>query len=170
MPRRFARTGGAYRLDIANPAAGDLDGPDFQRFRIDPEVNLAPVPRLRRPVFLCRPLAVACRLHTGAVDQEVQRTGAGTVGDVDGQGLLAAAQCAEVRHRPIQTGQFQKACHHPCRLPKRQSEERLQRQAGLDRGVGENGLPPALAGRRGQPLGLGIEPDRHEPRFASAAL
>jgi hypothetical protein len=37
---------------IANPAAGDFDGPDFQCLRIDPKVNLAPVPWLGWPMFL----------------------------------------------------------------------------------------------------------------------
>lgn len=77
---------------VADPASGDLDGPDFQRFRIDPVVSLAPVPRLRRPVFLGQPLAIALSLHTGAVDQQVQGAGAGAIGDVDDQGLLAAAK------------------------------------------------------------------------------
>ncbi len=42
IPRRFARTGGAHRLDIADIAGRDLDGPDFQCFLVDSEVNLAP--------------------------------------------------------------------------------------------------------------------------------
>ncbi len=67
---------------------------------------------------------------------------------------------AEVRHRPIQSGQVKQTCHHPGGLPQRQPEERLQRQAGLDRGIGEDRLTPALAGRRGQTLRLRIEPDR----------
>ena len=43
---------------IADPTAGDLDGPDFQCIRIDPEVNLAPVPWLGRPKFLGQSLAI----------------------------------------------------------------------------------------------------------------
>ena len=34
IPRRFARTGGAYRLDIADPAGGHFDRPDLQRGRL----------------------------------------------------------------------------------------------------------------------------------------
>src|SRR3990167_7323930 len=145
---------------ISNPAAGDLDGPDFQRFCINPKVNLAPIAWFGWPVLLCQPLAIAFGFHACAVDQEVQGTGAGAVGNMDCQGLLAAAKGAVVRHRPIQPGKPQKARHHTCRLPQWQPEERLQRQAYLDCGVGEHGLTPAPAGRRGQPLCLGIEPDR----------
>ena len=44
---------------VTDPAAGDLDGPDVQRFGIDPEVDLAPVTRLGRAVFPGQPLAIA---------------------------------------------------------------------------------------------------------------
>lgn len=111
-------------------------------------------------MFPGRPLAIAFGFHTGAVDQEMQGTRAGAVGDVNGQRLLAAAKGAEVWHRPAQPGKLKQAGNHTGGLPQRQSEESLQCQAGLDRGVGEHGLTPALAGRTGQPLGLGIEPDR----------
>ena len=65
---------------IADPAAGDLNGPDFQRLRIDPEVDLAPVPWLGRPMFPGQPLAIAFGFHACAVDQEMQRAGAGPRG------------------------------------------------------------------------------------------
>lgn len=84
----------------------------------------------------------------------------GRVGNMHRQGLLAAAKGAVARHRPIQPSKLQKARHHTCRLPQWQTEMRLQRQACLDCGVGEHGLTPAPASRRGQPLRLGIEPDR----------
>ena len=80
IPRRFARTGGAYRLDITDPAAGHFDRPDFQRVRIDPVVNLAPLARLRRPVFLNKPFTFPLGFDPGAVDQQVQRTGTGRYG------------------------------------------------------------------------------------------
>jgi len=43
---------------IADPTAGDLDGPDFQSIRSDPEVNLAPVPWPGRPMFYGQPLTI----------------------------------------------------------------------------------------------------------------
>ena len=57
---------------IADPAARDLDGPDFQRLSINPDVDLAPVSRLRRAVSLGQPLAIALDLHASAVGQQVQ--------------------------------------------------------------------------------------------------
>ena len=71
IPRRFARTGGAYRLDIADPAAGDLDGPYLQRVSIDTQMDFAPLAWLRWAMFLGEPLAFTLGLDPGAVDQEV---------------------------------------------------------------------------------------------------
>jgi len=108
-PRRFARTGGTYRLDV---------------------------------------------------HQQVQRAVRAAIRDVDLQGLVAAAQRAEVRHGPVRADQAQQALDEPGRLPQRHPEQHLHRQAGLDGGVAVVGLPPALAGRRGVPDHRGIEPDR----------
>ena len=84
IPRRFARTGGAYRLDIADPAAGDLDGPYLQRVSIDTQMDFAPplgeclhspagqrLAWLRWAMFLGEPLALTLGLDPGAVNQEV---------------------------------------------------------------------------------------------------
>jgi hypothetical protein len=147
------------RERVADPTARDLNEPDFLRFRVDPEVNLAPLPLLRRPVLIGQPFAIAFDVHAVAVDQQVQGTFAGTIGDVDSQGPLATAMGDEVRHRPIQSGQLQQALHPPGQLPQRQSKERLQRQARLDCGIGKDWRTPALAGRRGKLLRLWIEPD-----------
>jgi hypothetical protein len=62
---------------VADPAAGDLYRPDFQRLCVYTEVNLAPVPWLGWSVFLDQPLAIAPGLHACAVDQQVQGAGAG---------------------------------------------------------------------------------------------
>lgn len=48
-------------------------------------------------------------------------------------------------------------------LAKRQAEEHLDRQAGLDGGVREGLLATALARRRRVPSYAGIEPDRQRP-------
>lgn len=45
------------------------------------------------------------RLHA-VLSIEVHRTDDGSAGDVDGQGLLATAQGAEVRHWPVQSGKL----------------------------------------------------------------
>ena len=57
-------------------------------------------------MFLRKPLAFALGFDPGAVDQEVQRTGAGPIGNGDVQAFLAARQRAEVRHRPIEPGKL----------------------------------------------------------------
>ncbi len=75
---------------------------------------------------------------------------------------LAARQCAEVRHRPIQAGKFQGARNQPRGLPQRQPKQRLQRQACLDRRIGTNGRSAPPAGWRGQPRRLRIEPDQQQ--------
>ena len=103
IPRRIAGTGGAYRLDIADLAAVDLNGSDLQCICIDAQVELAPLPWLGRPVFLGEPFT--CALDPAAVDQLMQRTGAGPIGYDDVQAFLAARQRAEIRNRPIEPGQ-----------------------------------------------------------------
>lgn len=56
-----------------NAAAGDFDGPNFQRLLIDPEVGLAPKTAFGATVLAGMPLAFTLDLDTGAVDQEMQR-------------------------------------------------------------------------------------------------
>jgi hypothetical protein len=68
--------------------------------------------------------------------------------DVDGKGLLATAERAEIRHLPVQTDQAKKAFDEPSRLPQRHAEKDLHRKAGLHRSVTVDGLSPTLAGRR----------------------
>ena len=90
---------------IDDSRSGHFDGADFQRFCINSKVNLAPLTRLRWPVFLGAPFAIAFRFDPCAVDQQVQGTGALAIGNSKVQPFLTAAERAEVRHRPIQSGQ-----------------------------------------------------------------
>jgi hypothetical protein len=71
-------------------APGDLDGPDLQCFLVDPEMDLAPDAPFGTAMLAGVPLAFALDLDPGAVDQQVQRPLGAAIGDVDGQGLLAA--------------------------------------------------------------------------------
>ena len=114
--------------------------------------------RLERPC-LRAPLTITHGLDASAVYQQVQRPRTSLAGNFHEQGLLPADQCAEVRHRPIEPGHLQQARNHAGGLAQRQLEQRLQRQAGLDRGIREDGLAPALTGGRRQPLHPGIKPD-----------
>lgn len=109
------------------------------------------------------PLALADSLDAGAVDQQMQGALALSVGNGDRQVLLAPAERAEIRNRQIKSGQLQKACHQPGRLAQRQPEQRFQRKAGLDRGVGERRRPTATAPRRRQPIHPGVKPDQQRP-------
>ena len=64
-----------------------------------------------------------------------------------GPGPLSPARSA----RPAQPGPLHQARDPPRRLPQRQAKQRLQRQAGLDRGVRERRRPAATTPRRSQP-------------------
>jgi hypothetical protein len=137
---RFCWTESSHALSLGCSQGREAvqDGyPDLQRIRIDPQVNLAPLARLGRPVFYGEPRTFALGFDPGVVDQEVKRTSAGTIRNGDVQTFLAARQRAEVRHRPIESGECQQACHQSGRLPQWQPEQRLQRQARLDSSVGE---------------------------------
>ncbi len=155
---------------VADPAADDADGPVLQRVRVDPEVNLAPVTRLRRPVFIGQPPAIAFGIHTHTADQQVQCARRRTIWDLDVQGLLAVAKCAEVRHRPIQPSKIKQTCHHPGRLPRRHREQRLQRQSGLDRGIREDGSRPRFPFGAAIHCVCGSNQTARDPLVASAAL
>lgn len=72
------------------------------------------------------PLALTLGLDAGAVDQQIQRTHAATVRDSHVQLSLAATQCTEVRHGPVQTDQPQKALHEARRLPQWHAEQYFQ--------------------------------------------
>ena len=90
----------------------------------------------------------------------MQRALRPTVGDVDGQGLLAARQGAEVGHRPVEPNQPQQAFDEACRLPKRHAEQNLHRKARLDCRIAVRLLSATPACRRGIPAHLGVKPDR----------
>ena len=89
----------------ADPTPCDLDGPNFQRLFIDAYVNLAPQAAFRATMLAGVPFAFAFRLDAGAVDQQVQRPLGAAVGNGHHQGLLAPAQRAEIRHRPVEADQ-----------------------------------------------------------------
>ena len=104
------------------------------------------------------PLAFALRLYAGAVGQPPRAQ----IGDSHSQGFLAPAKRAEIRHRPIETNQPQKALHNRGRLTERHAEEHLHRQARLDRGIAILWLPASLARRQRHPRHVRIEPDRQD--------
>jgi len=106
-----------------------------------------------------RPLPFALDLYARAVDKKVERALKSAIEDVDLQCLMAAAEGAEVRHRPVQSDQPQQALDMAGRLPERHAEQNLNRQAGLDRSIAVVGQPTTLAGGLSAPVHLGIEPN-----------
>ena len=96
-----------------------MDSPDFQRIRVDPDMHFAPLARLGWPVLACVPLPFAFSLDAGTVDQQVQRPLGAAIRDRHRQVLLAAAQGAEIGHRPVQTSQLQQAFNQADHLPER---------------------------------------------------
>ena len=95
-----------------------------------------------------------------AVDQQVQRPFGPAVGNIHGQGLLAAGQRAEVGHRPVEADQPQQALDEAGLLPKRHAKQDLHRKARLNGGIAVGMLAATPACRHGIPAHLGIEPDR----------
>ena len=137
LGQQFGQHGG-----IPNVAAGDLDCPDLQCLPVDPEMDFAPDAALRAAMLARVPLALSLDLGPHAVDQQVQQAPRPPMRDVHGQGLLAAAQGAEIRHNPVQANQLKQALNEPGRLPQRHPEKNLHCQAGLDGSIALNGLSP----------------------------
>ena len=145
---------------IADIACRDADRADLQCFFIHPEVKLAPRALFASAMLASVPLTFALSLDPGRINQQMQRPGSTAALDCDAQRLLAAAQSAEVRHFPIQSGKSKQAFDKACRLSKRHAEQYLHRETNLDCRVAELWLPPALAAQNRMPGHLGIKPDR----------
>lgn len=90
-------------------APSNLDRPDFQRFFVDLEMDLAPDLPFVAAVIGGMPFTLALDLDPGAVDEQVQRSLGAAVADVHGSSFLAAAQRAEVGQRPVKASQPQRA-------------------------------------------------------------
>jgi len=145
---------------IAYVAAGDLDRPDLARLFVDPEMAFVPDAAFCPAMLAGIPLAFPLGLDPRAIDQQVQRALRPPMRDVRGESLLATAECAEVRHLPVQADQAKQALHVPDRLPQGHAEQDLNRQAGLDSSINLERLSSTLSGRPRCPRHLRIEPDR----------
>ena len=86
---------------IALTMVGHFHRSHVQGFGIDGQMDLAPGSVVFGPVFFDFPLALAADFDARAVDQQVQRTGLATSGNLDRQRGLPAAHRAETRHRPV---------------------------------------------------------------------
>ena len=136
---------------VSHAVVGDLDGPNLQRVPVNAQMHLAPLPSVLGPVFLALPFAFAQELDARAVYQQVQCRGAGPVGQLHPQALLAPAHGAEVRHLPVQVRHAQQAVHQAQALVQGQAEQAFDAHAELDGGIGEHPLAIALAAGRGVP-------------------
>ena len=128
---------------VSDMATSDLDGPNLQCLLVHPEVYLAPDAVFRPIMLACMPLAFSLDLDTRAVDQQVKRPTEAAIGNVHGQRLLAAAERAEVGHRPVEADQAQQAFDEPGR--------QAQCHAEPARGFARSGLKRATGAFSGRP-------------------
>lgn len=110
---------------ITDMAPGDPDSADLQCFFVNPEVDLAPDTPFGAAMFTSVPLAFAVDLDPSAVNQQVQWPPGPAIWDVHGECLPATGQRAEVRDRPVGTGQTRQAFDEAGRLPKGHAEQNL---------------------------------------------
>ncbi len=85
----IAKLGQHWR--ITNPATSDFNCPDHQRIGINPMVDLAPLPRLGRSVFLGKPFSFTLGFDPSAINQQVKRVLAGLIWDGDIQTFFGGA-------------------------------------------------------------------------------
>lgn len=143
-------------------------GSEFERAnvaggRIHGQMNLPPLAPTRRTVLAGQPLTIATKADAGAVNQEVQWLTRASIRDLHLDPSLTSAQRRIVRHGPVEPCHFDQARHQPDGLSERQAEQDFQRQAGLDRAIGEYLRMPPLAALLRLPGHVRIEPNRQRP-------
>lgn len=70
--RRYLPEQSRQHRRIADAVVRDLNGPDFQRYCINPQMHLAPLAPIVGTVFLGFPFTFAQHLDVSAVDQQRQ--------------------------------------------------------------------------------------------------
>jgi hypothetical protein len=107
-------------------------------------------PRLRPALNdrLAFPFTFARELDPGAVHQQIQRGGAGPVGQLHPQRLLAPAHGAEVGHAPVKARQAQHTLNQTQALTQDQAEQALDAQTKRDDCLREDQLATLLAAGR----------------------
>jgi len=86
---------------VAVAARGEFHRSDVGGGRVHGQMDLAPLASALHSVLAGLPFAITEELDPGAVDQQVQRAICAAIRDLDGQGLLPAAQRGKVRHGPV---------------------------------------------------------------------
>jgi len=144
---------------IPHTVVGHLDGPYLQGLGINAQMHLAPLPAVLGTVLLALPLPLAQKFDAGAIHQQLQCRGTGSVGQLNMERLLTTAQCAVVRHRPLQSRQTKQALNKPQCLAQRQTQQAFDAQAELDGCIRKRRMAASLACGRGKPLHVPVQPD-----------
>jgi hypothetical protein len=147
-----------YRC-IASGGVGHFNGPDFQRGRVNPKVDLAPLATIVGPVLFSLPLALAQHLDARAVDQEVQSRCRRLHSDRHRKILLTPANGTEVGYLPVQARELEQALWHPHRLAQSQVKQALDGQAELDRRLAVLRATAPLAAGTAVPAHALVEPN-----------
>ena len=106
------------------------------------------------------PFTITEELDAGAFHEQVQRPVGAAVGNLDGQGLLSAAQRGKVRYGPVQPRQLQQAGHHPGGLAQGKLEQHLDGETKLDGRIGKHRWPSKPPVTRRAPDHVLVDPDQ----------
>ena len=90
--------------------------------------------------------------------------------DLHRQGLLSAAQGAEVWHGPVQPRQSEQTGHHACGLSQRELEQNLDRKTELDSGIRKDGWTAGPTFGRRQPGHVSVDPDQDRAALAPRSI
>jgi len=112
----------------------------------------------------------ALRSNVPRGHEQVERVIGTAIRDLHSQGLLPAAQGAEVEDGPVQPRQPEQAGHHASGLSQGKLEEHLDRKTELDGGIGEDRRAPGKTFMRRQPGHLSIHPDQQRAAFAQHGI
>lgn len=123
-------------------------------------MDLAPWAAALNTVLAGLPFTVTEELDHGPVHERVEPLIRAPIWDLDGQRLLPSAKRRVIRHLQIATRHLEQARHHPSRLPERQLEQHLDRQAELDRRVRKDWWPPWPSLMRREPGHILVQPDQ----------
>ena len=156
---------------VPGGVVGHFDGPDFQRGRVNAQMDLAPLTTVVGTMLFGLPFAFAQYLDTAAVvDQQVQCSRSRLRADHHRQKLLAPAHSAEVGNFLVQADQLEQTLRHAHRLAQRQIEKAFDGQGELNRRLAVLPAAPRL------PLALPCQrmslssQISSEPRAFNAAL
>jgi len=120
----------------------------------------SPSPRNLMPVLSTARQGIAQRCSRG--DEQVEWLPGCTIRDLHRDPCLAPTQCRGVRHRPVEPSHPDQAIDQPDRLAKWKAEKHLERQAGLNCGIGKGLRPSPPSGLLRVPDHVRIEPDRRK--------